>query len=147
MSEYFPEPKSLGANVKVELDLSNYATKANLKNAAGADTLAFAKMTDLANLKPDVDKLNIDKFKNVPTNLSSVKSKVDKLDVDKLVPVPVDLSTLSNVVKNDVVKEDVYNAKIKNIEDKIPDITNLATNTTLNAKVMRLKTKYLVLLS
>ena len=52
-----------------------------------------------------------------------MKSKVDKLNVDKLVPAPFDLSKLSNVVKNDVVKRDVYNAKIKNIEDKIPDIT------------------------
>ena len=48
-----------------------------------------------------------------------MKSKVDELDVDKLVPAPVDLSKLSNVVKNDVVKKDVYNAKMKNIEDKI----------------------------
>ena len=68
-----------------------------------------------------------------------MKSKVDKLDVDKLVPVLVDLSKLSNVVKNDVVKKDVYNAKIKNIEDKIPDITNLATKTTLNAKTNEVK--------
>ena len=52
-----------------------------------------------------------------------MKSKVDKLNVNKLVPAPFDLSKLSNVVKNDVVKRDVYNAKIKNIEDKIPDIT------------------------
>ena len=59
--------------------------------------------------------------KNVPNNL---KSKVDKLHVDKLVPVPVDLSKLSDAVKN-VVKKDAYNAKIKDIEDKIPNITNL----------------------
>ena len=52
-----------------------------------------------------------------------MKSKVDKLNVDKLVPVPVDLSKLSNEVKNDVVKRDLYNAKIKSIEDKISDIT------------------------
>ena len=52
-----------------------------------------------------------------------MKSKVDKLNVDKLVPAPFDLSKLSNVVKNDVVKRDVYNAKIKNIEDKLSDIT------------------------
>ena len=64
-----------------------------------------------------------------------MKIKVDKLDVDKLVPVPVDLSKLSDVVENDVVKKDVYNAKIKNIESKIPDTTNVATNTTLNAKI------------
>ena len=52
-----------------------------------------------------------------------MKIKVDKLNVDKLLPVPVDLSKLSDEVKTDVVKRDVYNAKIKNIEDKIPDIT------------------------
>ena len=139
MIEYFPKPNSLGANVKVELDLSNYATKIDLKNAAGVDTSDFVKKTDLANLKSDGDKLDIDKLKNVPSNLSNLKSKVDKLDVDKLVPVPVDLSKLSDVVKNDVIKKDLYNAKIKNIEDKIPDITNLATNTTLNAKINEVK--------
>ena len=68
-----------------------------------------------------------------------MKSKVDKLDVDKLVPAPVDLSKLSNVLKNDVVKKDVYNDKIKNIEDKIPDITNLATKASLNAKINEVK--------
>ena len=73
-----------------------------------------------------------------------MKSKVDKLDVDKL----VDLSKLSDVVKSDAVTKDVYNAKIKNIENKIPDITNLATTTAaLNAKIMRLKIKYLTLLT
>ena len=68
-----------------------------------------------------------------------MKSKVDKLDIEKLVPVPVDISKLNNVVKNDVIKKDVHNAKIKNIEDKIPDITNLATKTTLNAKTNEVK--------
>ena len=62
-----------------------------------------------------------------------MKSKVDTLDVDKLVPVPVDLSKLSEAAKNDVVKKDVYNDKIKNIEGKIPDITNLAATTALAA--------------
>ena len=133
MSEYFPKPNSLGANVKVKLDLSNYATEANLKNATGVDTSTVTKKTDLTYSKSDVDKLDIDKLKNVPTNLSNLKSKVYKLD--KSIPGPVDLSKLSDVVKNDVDKNYVYDAKIKNIEDKIPDITNLATNTTLNAKV------------
>ena len=68
-----------------------------------------------------------------------MKSKVDKLEVDKLVSVSIDLSKLSDLVKNDVVKKDVYNAKIKDIEDKIPNITNLATNTTLNAKINEVK--------
>ena len=59
--------------------------------------------------------------------------------MDKLVPVPVDVSKLYDVIKNGVVQKDVYNAKIKNIEDKIPDITNLATKTTLNAKTNEVK--------
>ena len=89
MSEYFPELKSLGRKVKVKLDLSTYATKTDLKNATGVDTSSFAKKVDLANLKSDVDKLDIDKLKNLPTNLNNLKSKVDKFDVCKLVPVPV----------------------------------------------------------
>ena len=82
-------------------------------------------------------------MKNVPSNLSISKSKVGTLDVDRLVPVPVDLSKLTDVVKNHVAKEDVSNIKIKNIEDKISDITNLATNTTVNAKMNETKKKYL----
>ena len=70
-----------------------------------------------------------------------MKSKVDKLDIDKLVPVPIDLSKLSNVVKNEVVKRTEYNPKIKNIKDKIPDISNLATKTILNTKINEVKTK------
>ena len=72
-----------------------------------------------------------------------MKNEVYKLDVDKLVPVPVDLSKPSNVVKNDDFKKDVYNAKIINTEDKIPVITNAATNTTLNAKVNEIKNEIL----
>ena len=70
----------------------------------------------------------------MPTNLSNLKSKVDILDVDKLVPVPVDKSQLSDVVKMMLLKKDVYNTKIKNIEHKICDITNLANNITLGTK-------------
>ena len=140
MSDCFPEPKPSRGRMEVELGLSNYGTTADLKNATGVGISKFAKKAVLANLKSDVDNLDIDKLKNVPSNLNNLKSKVDKLDVDKLAPVSVDLSELSDLVKNDVGKKDVYIAKIKNIEDKIPDITNLATNTTL-------KTKYLVLLT
>ena len=139
MSEYFPESKSLVGRVKVELGLSNYVAKSDLKNAADVDTSKFAKKVDLANLKSNVDKLDIYKLKNVPTNLSNLKSKVDKLDTDKLAPVLIDLSKVSDVVKNDVIKKDVYNAKIKHIENKILDITYLATKTTLNAKIYEVK--------
>ena len=75
MNEHFLKPKSLGANVKVELDLSNYATKADLKNATGVNTSDFAKKTDLASLKSDVDKLDIDKLKIVPTNLIKIEKQ------------------------------------------------------------------------
>ena len=108
MSQYFPKPNELfGGDIKV--DLSNYATKADIKNISHVDTSSFALKTNLANLK----------------------TEVDKLDIDKLVPVPVDLSKLSGVVKNDVVKKTDYNAKTIEI-NKIPDISNLATKTALN---------------
>ena len=90
MSDYFPEPKSSGARLKFELDLSNYATKLDLEYATIVNTSRFAKNIDLANLKSCVDKLDFYNLKNVPTNLSNLKSKVDQVDVDKLVPVPVD---------------------------------------------------------
>ena len=81
MTQYFPPYKSSEKNIKVELDLSSYATKTDLKNVTYVDVSSFA----------------------LKTNLASLKTEVDKLDVDKLTPVPNDLAKLSNVVKNDVV--------------------------------------------
>ena len=81
MSKYFPKPyKPFGRNINVKVDLSNYATKSDIKNISHVDTSSFALKTNLANLK----------------------AEVDKLDIDKLVPVPVDISKLSDVVKKDV---------------------------------------------
>ena len=98
MGQYFPKPfKSFGWNINVKVNLSNYATKTDLKNATHVDTLRFA----------------------LKTNLASLKTEVDKLDIDKLVPFPVDLSKLSDVVKNAVVKKAVYEklaAKVNNID-------------------------------
>ena len=119
--------------------MSDYATKSDLKNTTGADTSKFAKNVDLADLKSNADKLDIDELKNVPTHLGNLKSKVDKLDVDKLLPISVDLSKLSDVVKIDVVKKDVYNANIKHIENKIPHTPTLATNASPNAKINEVK--------
>ena len=70
MSEYFPKPKFLGGNVKADLDLSNYVTKSDLRNAAGVDTSKFAKKVDLAKLKPEIHKLDIGKLETVPVELS-----------------------------------------------------------------------------
>ena len=87
-------------------------------------------------------------MKNVPTNLSSLKSKVHKLDVDKLAPVPVDLSKLRDVVKGNIVKKMHLMLRSKMLKVKyLTNITNLVTSTTLNAKKMRVKVKYLVLLT
>ena len=83
MSQYFPPYRSSRGDIKVELDLSNYATKTDLKNVTHVDTSAFA----------------------LRQNVSALKSEIDKLDIGKLVPVPNDLVKLSNAVKNDVVKK------------------------------------------
>ena len=84
MTQYFPKPfRRFGCNINVKVDLSNYATKTDLKNVTHVDTSSFALKTNLANLK----------------------TEVDKLDIDKLVPVPVDVSKLSDVVKNDVFEK------------------------------------------
>ena len=115
MIEYFAKPKPLKANVKVELDLSNYAAEADLKNWTGVDTSDFAKKTNLANLKSDVSKLDIYKLTAKPSNLSNLKSKVDKLDVDKIESVPVDLSELSDIVV--VVKKAECNKLVKKVNN------------------------------
>ena len=85
MSQYFPKPcEPFGGDINDKVDLSNYATKSGLKNAAGIDKSKLAAKSDLASLKAEIDKLDIDKLKNVPINLSNLKGKVDKLDIDKL---------------------------------------------------------------
>ena len=84
MSQYFPKPyEPFGGDINVVVDLSNYAAKTDIKNISHIDTSSFA-------LKP---------------NLASLKTEVDKLDIDKLVPVPVDLCKQSDVVKNDAIKK------------------------------------------
>ena len=86
----------------MQLDLSNYATKADFKNPTGIDASSFVKKVDLASLKSNVDKLDIDKLNNVTTTLSNLERKLNKL-----LPVSVDLSKLNKVAKNDVVKKDI----------------------------------------
>ena len=105
MSEYFPKPKSLEGKMKVGPDLSNYATKIDLKNATGVGTSNLAKKVDLTILKYEVDKSDIDKLEKAKNSLNSLKDQVDKLDIDNLVPVFVDFSKLRQVVKNKVVKK------------------------------------------
>ena len=129
MNQYFSKSfRSFGRNINVKVDLSNYATKTDLRNVKHVDTSSFA----------------------LKTNLASLKTKFDQLYIGKLVPVPVDLSKLSDVVKNDVVKKAVYDklvAKVNHIdtsgavlktnydtgktelENEIPDVTDLVKKT------------------
>ena len=151
MSQCFPKLSNshFGDSIKFKVDLPNYATKTDLKNVTDVDTSSFPLKTNLANLK----------------------TEIDKLDIDKLAPVSVDLSKLSDVVKNDVVKKTlfdkmvvkvdnidtsdhvlktIYNTdktelgkkipnvtnfvkktKVTELENKIPDISNIATKTAL----------------
>ena len=140
VSRYFPKPyEPFDGDINVKVELSNYATKYDIKNITHIDTSGFALKTSLSNLKAEVDKVDIDKLKGLPNNLSILKPKVDKLDIDKLVPVPTDLSKLNDVVNNDVVKKTKYDAQIENIEDKIPDISNLVTRANLNTKISEVK--------
>ena len=122
--------------MKASLDLFNHATKADVKKETGADTSHFAKNTDLANLNFDVDKLDSDKLKNVPTNLNNLKSKVDRLGTGKLENIPVDFSKLSNGVKNDVVKRTGYNELVKKVNNiTTTDTKNLVKKAHYNTKI------------
>ena len=105
MSEYSTEPKSFGGRGKVELDLSIYETKADLKNATNVNALAFAKKTDLANLKSDVGNIDIDQLKNVLSGLNSTTTKVDISNIGQLKAIQVDLIKLIDVVKTEIDKK------------------------------------------
>ena len=114
-SQYFPRYASTN-NIKIELDLANYPTKNDVKNITHVDISSYASKT----------------------NLAALKSEVDKIDVDKLKTTPADLAKLSNVVKNDVVKKTDYNTKVTSIENQIAGVTknmldNLADITKLKA--------------
>ena len=151
MSQYFPTYRSSRSNIKVELDLSSYAAKTDLKTISHIYVSSFA----------------------TKTNLASLKTELDKLDIDKLTPVPNDLVKLSNVVKNDVVKKTEYDKlvtkvdkidttefvlknaydtdksdlekKIIDADKKIPNTSDLAKNTDLSAKISAVENKILVL--
>ena len=135
MNQNFAPYRSSGSNIKVELDLSSYATKTDLKNVTHIDVSDFA----------------------LKQNLASLQSDVDRLDIDKLVPIPLDLSKLTNVVKNDVVKKTEYNKlvtnfvkkdkyekygsdfedKISKVDKKIPDVSGLVKKQILILKLLK----------
>ena len=116
MTTNYPPYKSSGNNVKGELDLTNYATKTDLKNITHIDVSSFASKT----------------------NLAALKTEIDKIDANKLKTTPVDLAKLTNAIENDVVKKTDYNKKVTSIEAQIAGLTknavdNLADITKLKA--------------
>ena len=137
MSQYLPPYNNSSKNIKVELDLSNYATKDDVKNITHVDVSSYA----------------------TKTNLAALKTEVDKIDIDKLKTMPDDLAKLSNVVKNEVVKKtdftsdnyvtrtkfstdtNSFDDKIEKVEKKIPDVSELATRRNVTALVNNLNNK------
>ena len=137
MNQYFPKPfRSFRGSINVKVDLSNYVTKTDLKSVSHVDTSSFALKTNLANLKIEVD----------------------KLDIDKSVTVSVDLNKLNNVVKNEFVKKTMYDklvAKVNNndtsglvlktkyqtykteLEKKIPNTRSLLKNKIIMLKLVK----------
>ena len=154
MSDYFRRRyERFDGDISVKVDLSNYATKTDLKNVSHVDVSSFA----------------------LKSNLVSLKTEVDKIDAEKLKTVPVDLAKLSNVVKNDVIKKTEYNKlvtkvdnidttnfvsrtkyqkhgsnfedKVDKIDKKIPDVTNLVKRQILITKLLKYSAKYLLLVT
>ena len=134
MDQYFRKPyEPFGGNISIKVDLANYATKIDIKNILHIHTSSFA----------------------LKSNLACLKTEVDKLDIDKLVPISVDLGKLSDLIKNDAVKKAVYDKlvekvnnigtgrfvlKIKNdldkveLENKIPDTIEVVKKLDYNSK-------------
>ena len=101
MTQYYPPYRSSSNNIKVKLDLANYATKDDVKNITHVDVSSFASKT----------------------NLAALKTEVDKIDADKLKATPTDLAKLTNAIEHDVVKKTDYNTKLTSIEAQIAGLT------------------------
>ena len=160
MSAYYPPYRSSSNNVKVKLDLTNFATKTDLKNITHVDVSSFASKTNLAALKTEVDKIDADKLKTTPTDLAKLTNAIEndvvnktdyntkvnsieaqiagltKNTVDKL----ADITKLKAIDINSFVTRTKFSAdtnnlddKIDGVEKKIPDISGLASKTSLNA--------------
>ena len=115
MSQYYPPYRNSNNNIKVELDLANYATKTDLNNITHVDVSSFASKT----------------------NLAALKTEVDKIDADKLKTAPTDLAKLTNAIENDIVKKTDYNTKVTSMEAQIAGLTKFTVDNL--ADIMKLK--------
>ena len=120
MSQYFPKPfnSHFGDSIKVKIDLSNYATKTDIKNISLVDTSTFALKTNLTNLKTEVDKLDIDKLAPIPVYLSKLSDVVKKTVYDKLV------AKVDNIDTSYFVLKTKYNTDKTELENKILNMTD-----------------------
>ena len=114
MSQYHPPYRSSRNNIKVELDLANYATKDDIKNIIHVDVSSFASKTDLA----------------------ALKTEVDKIDADKLKTTPADLAKLTNAIEH-VVKKTDYNTKVTSIEAQIAGLTKNTVDNLADIKKLK----------
>ena len=148
---YYSLYKSSSNNVKVELDLTNYATKTDLKNITHVDVSSFASKTNLPALKTEVDKIDTDKLKTAPTENDVVKktdynTKVTSIEAQIAGLTKNTLNNLADIIKlkaidtNSFVTRTKFSAdanalddKIDGVEKEIPDISGLATKTSLNS--------------
>ena len=141
MSQYFPKPhETFGGDINVKVDLYNYATKGDIKNVSHVDTTSFALKTNLANLKTEDDKLDIDKLVLVPIDFSKLRKVVKNYDVkkdvyDKLV------AEVNNIDTSGFVLKTKYDADKSELENKIPDTSGLAKKTDYDAKITEIEGK------
>ena len=141
MVKCYPKPcKAFGKGIKIKVDLSNYATKTDLKNMTHVDTSSFALKANLANLKTEVDKLDIEKLVLIPTDLSKL-SNVVKNDVVKKIIYDKLVTKVNNIDISDCVLKTKYNADKTKLEIKIPNVTDFIKK----AKLTELENKILIL--
>ena len=156
MSRYFPPYNNSSENIKLELDLSNYATKTDLKNVTHVDVSSYALKTNLAALKTEVDKIDTNKLKTVPDDLAKLSNAVKNDTVKKTEFTP--LKTKVNTIDTDnFVSRTKFEKDIKDLDDtidqvgkRIPDvsalaakssITSLLSTTALNSKITEIENK------
>ena len=147
MRQYFPKPyEPFGGDINVKVDLSNYATKTDLKNVSHVDVSSFALQSNLASLKTEIDKIDTDKLKTVPVDLAKLMVKklmvrndvVKKIEYSKLVT-KVDNIDTTNFVKKAKYEKDGsdFEDKINKINKKIPDISSLVKKQILILKLLK----------
>ena len=137
MSTYYPPYKSSSNNIKVELNLANYATKDDVKNITHVDVSSYASKNNLAALKTEVDKIDVDKLKTVPDDLAKLTNVVKNVTVKK-----TDFSADNYVTRTKFSTDtNALDDKIDKVDKKIPDVSGLATKSSVTVLIRDLNDK------